>query len=115
MKKKNVDELSQGSKEKRWRWRVDLNSFLLILVLIVSASADKTIPWVRNYVLNYSSQYFCVHFQLLVMQGLTSDGGRSYLARIGKTKLFTFLGRPANNSHLSWNLDYSPNNFFGNE
>ena len=41
--------------------------------------------------MTHSSQYFAVHLQLLIVEGLTCDGGRSWMGKLFRTKIFQFL------------------------
>ena len=72
-------EISQESREISWQRRVDRN-FLFLVSIILFGLLKTVLPGIPN--LNLMTQFSCVHLQLIVMVGLTRDGGRSWLSRI---------------------------------
>ena len=71
--------LSQESTEQSWRRRVDRNGLILVSIILISLGRTflPGLPY-----LNIKSQFIFVHLQLVVIVGLTRDGGQSWLAWI---------------------------------
>ena len=72
-------EISDELAEKSWKLRVDRNGLVLVSVILISLLRTDipSMPY-----LNLKAQFFCVHLQLIIIVGLTRDGGRSWLSRI---------------------------------
>ena len=70
-----------------------------------SLSLKMKIKWY-----GFAGQFFFVHLQLLVVQGLTYDGGRSLFGKILRTKLAMFLGEVC--LHLDFNISNSSNHCY---
>ena len=81
-------EIDQENKENKWRWRVERSSFIIIMAILY-------VFFIRfNPVLHAwcADNFLFVHLQLLLVQGLTYDGERSFFGKLLRTKLCTFLG-----------------------
>ena len=72
-------EITEEEAEKSWQSRVDRNVLVLVTVILMSL-LRSVIPGMPY--LNMRTQFFCVHLQLMVIVGLSRDGGRSWLSWI---------------------------------
>lgn len=73
----DTPRLSQEPAEQSWRKRVDRNGLVLVSIILISLlrSLLPGLPY-----LNIKTQFICVHLDLVVLVGLTRDGGQSWLA-----------------------------------
>ena len=78
MKTRSCEEV-----EKIWKRRVDMNS--AIIILFIFGFCVYTTFFDGDF--NYHGQLVVVHMQLVVIVGLTKDGGKSTIARICNTKI----------------------------
>eukprot|EP00090_Calanus_glacialis_P034546 TRINITY_DN58178_c0_g1_i1.p1 TRINITY_DN58178_c0_g1~~TRINITY_DN58178_c0_g1_i1.p1 ORF type:complete len:178 (+),score=25.17 TRINITY_DN58178_c0_g1_i1:60-536(+) len=83
-------EVTEEEAEKSWKIRVDRNVLVLVTVILMSL-LRSVIPGMPY--LNMRAQFFCVHLQLMVIVGLSRDGGRSWLSWICRSRVVLFLGR----------------------
>ena len=77
-------EISKESRERSWQSRVDKN-FLFLVFIILFGILKTVVPAIPN--LNLMTQFSCVHLQLILMLGLTMNGGRSWLSMICRFEL----------------------------
>ena len=80
-------EIFPESRERSWQRRVDRN-FLFLVSIIFFGLLKTAVPVIPN--LNLMTQFSCVHLQLIVMVGLSRDGGRSWLSRMCRLVNFVF-------------------------
>ena len=81
--------LSQEEAESSWKNRVDRGALVRVMVVLASLarSAVPGMPYI-----NLATQFVCVHLQLVIILGLTRDGGRSWLARLCRNTVVMFFG-----------------------
>ena len=71
--------LTQEEAERSWKNTVDHGALVLMMVVLASLarSAVPAMPYI-----NLATQFVFVHLQLVIIQGLTRDGAKSWLARL---------------------------------
>ena len=71
--------LTQEEAERSWKNTVDHGALVLMMVVLASLarSAVPAMPYI-----NLVTQFVFVHLQLVIIQGLTRDGAKSWLARL---------------------------------
>ena len=81
--------LVQEETESSWKNRVDRGALVLVMVVLASLarSAVPAMPYI-----NLATQFVFVHLQLVIIQGLTKDGARSWLARLCRNSVVMFFG-----------------------
>ena len=78
----NIKAISSEEAETIWKRRVDMNSFLLILYMLGFGVFSAFYGGGANY----HGQLVVVHMQLMVIVGLTKDGGNSIIAKLCNLK-----------------------------
>ena len=77
----------QNEIEYIWKRRVDINASIILLLIIVATILkivhNNSVTFLNNY-----GQLYLVHMQLIIIVGLTRDGGKSLVGRICRTTLF---------------------------
>ena len=75
-------KMVEEGKEKAWRWRVDLGVLVLLSYVLLCKTLGNIEKHERVCVVIPMERMGLVYVQLMVMVGLTADGGRSFASRI---------------------------------
>ena len=73
-------KLGEEGREKAWRWRVDLGVVVLFSFVLLCKTLTNHLEKHHNVII--TERVGLVYIQLMVMVGLTSDGGSSIVSRI---------------------------------
>ena len=73
-------KLGEAGRKKAWRWRVDLGVVVLFAFVLLCKTLTHDLEEHPNVII--TERVGLVYIQLMVMVGLTSDGGASIVSRI---------------------------------
>ena len=73
-------KLGEAGRKKAWRWRVDLGVVVLFAFVLLCKTLTNNLEKHHNFII--TERVGLVYIQLMVMVGLTSDGGASIMSRI---------------------------------
>ena len=77
-----LSKLGKEGKEKAWRWRVDFGIILLFSYVLLCKTLTDIEKHQKVCMVIPIERMGLVYVQLMVMVGLTSDGGASIVSRI---------------------------------
>ena len=80
-------KLGEEGKEKAWRWRVDLGVVVLFSYVLLCKTLTAIEKHQKVCMVIPIERMGLVYVQLVVMVGLTADGGRSLAGRIFRSTL----------------------------